>query len=215
MSDCAQDMDYEPHSPINEDVVSPNQAREHELHEYFSPKPMATPESTPSNTILASQTLLLTHRLKAKRAVISVIDRDTQYYIAEASEEMTLQQCTDSNFALQAIWAGQSSFPKTGRFCEATLSAVPTSDGMGAYHEVCDLSSHDTFKSLCTVSGETHLRYYCGVPIRTKRGINIGAVCILDDKVRPPMPEAELNCTFSAPCHRFVSLLCNSPLLNH
>lgn len=44
----------------------------------------------------------------------------------------------------------------------------------------------DRFKDLPFVSGDPGFRYYCGVPLRTKRGINIGSIFVLDNKTRAP-----------------------------
>jgi len=39
------------------------------------------------------------------------------------------------------------------------------------------------------VVGEFGLRFYAAVPITTSEGFNIGAICIVDKKVRPFTPQ--------------------------
>jgi signal transduction histidine kinase/CheY-like chemotaxis protein len=77
------------------------------------------------------------------------------------------------------------SVPKAGRLCEHTLATLPPQDGGPAYFEVCDLEQDDRFNKLDFVSGPPYFRYYLGVPLRTCRGINIGSLFVMDNKVRP------------------------------
>lgn len=76
--------------------------------------------------------------------------------------------------------------PKAGRLCEYTIARLPPVEGGPAYFEVTDLSLDDRFKDLPFVSGNPGFRYYCGVPLRTKKGINIGSLFVLDVKAREP-----------------------------
>lgn len=39
------------------------------------------------------------------------------------------------------------------------------------------------------VSGEPHLRFYVGVPLRTASGCRLGTLCVLDDRPRAVTPE--------------------------
>lgn len=62
------------------------------------------------------------------------------------------------------------------------------------HFEVVDLTADDRFKNLPFVAGEPHFRYYCGVPLKTKNGVNIGSLFALDDKVRSPINIKQLQC---------------------
>ena len=75
------------------------------------------------------------------------------------------------------------SVPKAGRLCEHTIQTMPTPTAP-AYFEVLDLTEDERFNTLPFVTGPPHFRYYCGVPLRTKKGISIGSLFALDDKVR-------------------------------
>ncbi|MFD2872081.1 GAF domain-containing sensor histidine kinase [Mucilaginibacter ximonensis] len=58
--------------------------------------------------------------------------------------------------------------------------------------EVKDLSSDERFKDKFYVVDDPNLRYYYGVPL-TSNGTNLGALCVLDEKIHEITPEkAEL-----------------------
>jgi hypothetical protein len=59
-----------------------------------------------------------------------------------------------------------------------------------AYFEVLDLTKDDRFNTLPFVTGAPFFKYYCGVPLRTKKGIAIGSLFALDDKIREPITRA-------------------------
>jgi hypothetical protein len=86
------------------------------------------------------------------------------------------------------------SVSKAGRLCEHTITVPPPPDGGPAYFEVLDLRTDERFMNLGFVKGPPYFKYYCGIPLRTKRGINIGSIFALDDKVREPINEGHLNC---------------------
>jgi hypothetical protein len=84
------------------------------------------------------------------------------------------------------LWAGCISVPKAGRLCEHTIQAIPTPDEPACF-EVLDLTTDDRFNTLPFVTGPPFFRYYVGVPLRTKRGIPIGSLFALDNKLREPI----------------------------
>ncbi|WP_207531666.1 GAF domain-containing sensor histidine kinase [Desertivirga arenae] len=55
--------------------------------------------------------------------------------------------------------------------------------------EVSDLTADDRFKNKFYVVGDPHLKYYYGIPLRTKEGINIGALCVMDKETKILTPE--------------------------
>lgn len=66
-----------------------------------------------------------------------------------------------------------------------TIAVAPTKAG-GDYPSfvVDDLSKDERFNQLPFVTGPPNLRFYAGVPLITKRGIAIGSLFIVDDRVR-------------------------------
>lgn len=64
-----------------------------------------------------------------------------------------------------------------------TISVAPTRGGEYPSFIVNDLSSDERFNELPFVTGSPFLRFYAGVPLITKRGIPIGSLFVVDDRV--------------------------------
>jgi signal transduction histidine kinase len=62
--------------------------------------------------------------------------------------------------------------PRKESVCQYTITE-------GKMFEVSDLSLDPRFKDFSYVSGDLKLRYYCGVPLTTSEGFNIGALCVM------------------------------------
>ena len=58
---------------------------------------------------------------------------------------------------------------------------------------VTDLSVDERFKNLPFVTGPPHFRFYAGTPLTTKRGINIGSLFVIDDRVRPELTASQVD----------------------
>ncbi|MCJ1396376.1 hypothetical protein MMC18_009266 [Xylographa bjoerkii] len=142
----------------------------------------ALPTSSPDTTLTALAQLTAL-RLKASRAMISVIGKETQYFIAEATKTLDLVDNTKSEDEGDGLWLGCSNVNKSGRLCEKTIELPPVRGDFACF-EVTDLSEDDRFKMLPFVTGSPHFKYYAGTPLTTKRGVNIGSLFILDDVVR-------------------------------
>ena len=63
--------------------------------------------------------------------------------------------------------------------------------GTSPFFTVPDLSKDLRFNHLIYVTQSPSWRFYAGCPIRTARGVNIGALCILDDKPRSGLPDEQ------------------------
>lgn len=57
------------------------------------------------------------------------------------------------------------------------------------HFEVGDLSADDRFKDKFYVTGEPKVKYYYGIPLRTREGLQIGALCVLDQERKTLDPE--------------------------
>ncbi|KAF2655975.1 hypothetical protein K491DRAFT_406427 [Lophiostoma macrostomum CBS 122681] len=166
--------------------------RSRELYRYFRPpptRPSAEPE--PPDTILTAHAQLAAWRFNAQRAMVSLIDQETQYFVAESTKTLHLDDALQHDDPDDAIWAGCINVPKAGRLCEHTIAQMPPQDGGPVYFEVLDLSQDARFNTLGFVTGPPHFRYYLGVPLRTRKGINIGSLFVLDDKVRQASTASE------------------------
>lgn len=75
--------------------------------------------------------------------------------------------------------------------CEVTAD-LPLNEGSNAKnphtsslaHIINDLTEDTRFRDRPYVKDGLKARFYAGVPITTPKGINIGALCVLDDKPR-------------------------------
>jgi hypothetical protein len=119
--------------------------------------------------------------------MVSLIDRETQYFVAESTKTLDLNDHTQHDDPSDAIWAGCISVPKAGRLCEHTIQELPRSNGDPPLFEVLDLTKDNRFNTLPFVVEAPFFKYYAGVPLRTKKGIAIGSLFALDDKVREPL----------------------------
>ena len=63
--------------------------RARELYKYFTPPKSASKQTTP-DIILASQAQLIAWRMNCRRSMVSLIDRETQYFVAEAAKTLSL-----------------------------------------------------------------------------------------------------------------------------
>ncbi|OCL12002.1 hypothetical protein AOQ84DRAFT_286070 [Glonium stellatum] len=168
--------------------------RARELYKYYRPTNTLSASRFDDNrgsgdSVLRALSQLVAWRLNVQRALISLIDRETQYFVAESTKTLGLEDDTQYDDPDDAIWAGCTSVPKAGRLCEYTISTMPKEDGSPACFEVLDLTKDGRFNQLPFVEGPPYFRYYCGVPIRTKKGVNIGSVFALDIKTREPISE--------------------------
>jgi GAF domain-containing protein len=88
----------------------------------------------------------------------------------------TYNQWSIAHHGLQA-----DSVPREESVCQFTILEED-------YYEVKDLSLDERHNDKFYVTGDPHLRYYLGVPIRTRDGLNIGSLCVLDREVKSIKP---------------------------
>lgn len=200
-----------PHNAPPTPAAFQDATRARELYNYFVPEDQVNAiGKTVSDPVLTSHAQLVAWRLNAQRALISLMDRDTQYFVAEGTKTLQLDDITQSDTPDDATWAACSNVPKTGRICEWTLGALPPPEGGPAYFEVTDLSQDDRFNRLPFIQGPPYFRYYVGVPLVTKKGIAIGSLCALDTEVRQPVTPSMRACKCLKRClSRSLRLPCS------
>ena len=116
---------------------------------------------TSPNTTLTAFTQLLTWRFDAERAIISLVDSDHQYFLAESTPGLDLDGPQE-----EWLWAGCSGSTSRGNaLCDKTIEALAKSDESFAIFRVEDLKSHPEFCSMPYVEGQPGFRYYCGTPL--------------------------------------------------
>lgn len=74
------------------------------------------------------------------------------------------------------------SMPREDSVCQYTILN-------GDQLEIKDLSKDDRIKDKFYVKGDPKLRYYFGIPLKTEKGNNIGALCVIDTEKKDLTPE--------------------------
>ena len=151
--------------------------RERELFRYFQP-PLdiitANAASSPDTTLTALAQLCAL-RLNAKRSMISVLDREKQYFIAESTKTLNLLDNEVFEAEGDALWFGCGVVDKAGRLCEKTVELPPVQGRVPCF-TVTDLSKDERFNQLPFVAGPPYFKYYAGTvstPHILKRGIQV------------------------------------------
>jgi len=157
-------------------------------------KPVSCPDK-----ILTAFCQLGALRMRARRCLIFFFDVNHAYIMAEATQTLSLE-----NDAIHEpgdeIWMGHSIIPRDVACCETTvnlpsfpITAAADGDIRKSAFVVNDLTKHPDLSTRPYVTDFPNGRFYAGVPITTPSGVNIGAYCILDDKVRDGICERDLG----------------------
>jgi len=96
--------------------------------------------------------------LQMPMVVVSLVDRDRQWFKSRQGVE-AVETARDISFCTHTIRDSQPLI-------------------------VTDALADPRFAKSPLVLGEPHIRFYIGVPLRTRDGFNIGALCSMDTKVR-------------------------------
>lgn len=145
----------------------------------------------------------------------SLIDDDTQYFIAESTKSLDLVDSTKHKPG-DELWLGCTSVSKAGKLCERydkleseseftvqlsnlfnlccrTIQTAPLVLGE-EYPSfiVNDLTLDDRFNQLSFVAEPPYIRFYAGVPLITKRGIPIGSLFVVDENVRSGLSKDDI-----------------------
>ncbi|CUS12495.1 unnamed protein product [Tuber aestivum] len=139
---------------------------------------------------LSAFTLLTANLLNCKRSMISLVDDELVYMVAESTRSLSLTK-PYTHDPEDGLWVGGcTTMPRDGGLCERTISLAPP-EGLGGGEECImifeleDMAKEPEWEDHPDVSNWPYLRYYAGAPLRTKNGVSIGSVCVVDDKPRP------------------------------
>ncbi|RAL08055.1 putative sensor histidine kinase/response regulator [Aspergillus homomorphus CBS 101889] len=192
-------------------------AQEREFYKYCQlpqrPGLLHRPPTTPSSeeaedelpqssqdTTLTALAQLGALRLNARRCMISLFDRHTQYILAEATRTLSLQDDRVHQDG-DALWLGSSAIPKCDGVChyvcdydQLNAGQEAPRDGGGHFALVIpDMTKDDRTRQRGYVVNAPYLRFYAGVPIHSRRGIVIGAFAVSDGETRAGLDELELR----------------------
>lgn len=101
-----------------------------------------------------------------------------------AGTEISLVNLIDSytQWSVSSFGLDLEQMPREESVCQYTMLGNQP-------FEVKDLRLDDRFKDKFYVSGDLSLRYYFGIPLRTRNGYNLGALCVLDGGQKELDPE--------------------------
>lgn len=181
-------MQYRYYQPKNlADVSATSLQLERDVSNHLEPQAdNFTTQQSFSDTALTAFTQLIALRLASQRAIVSLIDHENEYFLAESTSTLSL---IDDEGPAQNAWLSISGarVPRKQSLCEQTLRLVPNQDTtaeMTPWFLVPDLRLDEKMSKLDCVKGPPYLRFYCGVALTNKKGINIGCVYVVDDRAR-------------------------------
>ncbi|KAL8860062.1 MAG: hypothetical protein Q9178_003611 [Gyalolechia marmorata] len=190
LADAARERElYRYFDPPQLEATAPSLATRHTLSVAHNDPLTAKSPSSPETTLTALAQLCAL-RLDASRAMVSVIAKDTQYFIAESTKTLDLVENQDCAVEGDTLWVGCGSVDKAGKLCERTIE-LPAKAGTYPCFTVTDLSKDERFNQLSFVTGDPHFMFYAGTPLTTKNGVNIGSLFVLDTKVRPKLSSTQ------------------------
>ncbi|KFY23026.1 hypothetical protein V493_06155 [Pseudogymnoascus sp. VKM F-4281 (FW-2241)] len=139
-----------------------------------------------SDTALTAFAQLIALRLDSQRAIVSLIDHENEYFLAESTSNLSLID-DDGHAQNASLSISGARVPRVASLCEQTLCLVPNQDTtaeMTPVFLVPDLRLDENMSKLDCVKDTPFLRFYCGVALTNKKGVNIGCVYVVDDRPR-------------------------------
>jgi hypothetical protein len=152
----------------------------------------STPVAIP-DTALTAFLQLITWRLSMQRAIVSLVDKDHQFFIAESTKTGNLVDPSSYEEAGDQQWMGcTGSTTRSEALCTNTIVAEDVPGGYPSF-VVTDLPNDPRFADLPYVKGPPYFRYYAGTPLISKSGFRIGSLFVIDDRVHKPLTGNELD----------------------
>ncbi|KAJ5649324.1 uncharacterized protein N7484_003047 [Penicillium longicatenatum] len=145
------------------------------------------------NTTLTSFAQLAALRLNAQRAFITILNRDSQFILAEATKTTNVGSSTLFSEKGDNLFAGTSTLSNTWNICHETVNiqSDQQQDGTYPFLIVNDLEQDERFRQLPFVQSEPHSRFYAGTPLTSDSNINLGCLFILDSEPREGLNDVE------------------------
>jgi hypothetical protein len=132
-------------------------------------------ELSPPDAALSSLLKLLMDRLDADVAMVSLLDEETQFFLAGAGKD------NSESAVKSAKWFGCNQVSHYGGLCKRTI-AIDSTQHPAIYKEL-DMSRTSRTKSLPYVNGTlAKFRYYAGAPLRTAAGNPIGTIFVMSHR---------------------------------
>jgi hypothetical protein len=150
------------------------------------------------DTTLTAFAQLAALRLNVRRAMVSLLDSKHQYVLAEATRTLSLVDDTRHADG-DALWLGTTSLAREDAVCQCAFTrqyTVKDENGHAVTSTAAvmpDCRLDDDFKDKPYVLSEPGVRFYAGVPIRSRSGHYIGVYAVSHDEPRDPLTYDELR----------------------
>lgn len=124
-------------------------------------------------------------------------DHSPEYILAEATQTLSLVS-DDRHEPGDGIWLGNTILKRSDAVCHHSFGQKYTAEGPdGETYTaeglvITDMRLDDRFKDRSYVKQEPGIKFYAGVPIRTKSGHRIGVYAVSSEKPRPPLSVDEI-----------------------
>ncbi|KAH8663362.1 hypothetical protein BGZ60DRAFT_432527 [Tricladium varicosporioides] len=160
-----------------------------ELRKFFTPLQFANHgvdndfnDSLNNDGALDAYAETIVWRLRGVHAMVSLVDKCSQYFLAGAVRSTNREQ--EEDVCSTGTWFGCSEISTAGGLCENTL-ALDNTGGEYPCFVINDLNRDERFAHLPIVNGDiASYKFYVGTPITTSYGINIGSLFLFDDRPR-------------------------------
>lgn len=187
---------------------APHSLRAREVFRYYQPPPsLRSNPLTPATTVPEDYTPpsfsdsltlinshdpiigcianLITRTFDAQRCIITVSANGLSYVLAESTRTLSLHY-PHTHAPGDRLWLGAGlAVPSDGGLCEHTVALVPPDNNEPLLLEIPDLTRHPRYHAGGFVREWPYARFYASSPLRTKTGVSIGTLCIIDDRARP------------------------------
>jgi GAF domain-containing protein len=123
--------------------------------------------------------------------MISLLDGESQYVLAEATKKTSLRADSPLNKDSD-LYVGMSQLPRRWALCDKVLDPVALADGDKGIFIIPDLSQSEEYEHRTYVKEGPQFRFCAVVPIISPNKTIVGSVCILDGAARSGMCEEDI-----------------------
>ncbi|KAJ5546856.1 hypothetical protein N7494_004441 [Penicillium frequentans] len=156
-----------------------------------------TGDEQPTASVLSSDITLNAlaqlgvYRLGCNRSFVSIIDRDSQFIIAEATKSVSLR-ITDQHLPDDGVYLGARRLDlEWGQDLSYAIDTANITANQTRYI-IRDFRKEDCFRDRPYVREWPHMRFYAEVPLFSPSGYVLGSYCVVDDSPREEFGDAEV-----------------------
>jgi hypothetical protein len=155
----------------------------------------ATASSNDKNLYAIAQ--LAAFRLRAKHVIISLVDAESQYILAEVTQPPSPPY--ESSSAKEHLLLGVDTLPRSDAFCDHHIFEDAASRHGQENHDESDYfvsldcRLDERFKNHALVKDEERVHFSAGVPLVSKNSGTIGALIVLDGSPRTDLEDNDIE----------------------